>query len=43
MQAAGKSLFLLYIRAGQKFWGLNFQTPPRRLAQNMIVYQVWGP
>ena len=29
-------------RAGQNFRGLNFQTPPRSLAQNMNVYQFWG-
>ena len=33
----------LATRAGHKFWGLNFQTPPWSLAQNMNVYQVWGP
>ena len=30
-------------RAGQNFQGLNFQTPPRKLAQIMNAYQVWGP
>ena len=34
---------LLPSRAGQNFQGLNFQTPPRNLAQNMNAYQVWGP
>lgn len=30
-------------RAAQIFQGLNFQTPTWSLAQNMTVYQVWGP
>ena len=35
--------YQLHSRAGQEFWGLNFQTPPQSLAQNMNVCQVWGP
>ena len=38
-----KKLKWLDSRAGQNFQGLNFQTPPRSLAQNINVYQVWGP
>ena len=35
--------YQLHSRAGQEFWGFNFQTPPWSLAQNMNVYKVWGP
>ena len=33
---------LLYSRAAQNFWDLNFQTPLLKLAQNTSVYQVSG-
>ena len=32
----GYSIF----KAGQNFWGLSFQNPSKRLAQNMTVYNV---
>ena len=38
---SGASTNHLYIRAGQNFQGLNFQTPPRSLTKNMNVYRGW--
>ena len=33
----------LYNRAGHNFWVLYYQTPTWSLAQNITVYQFWGP
>ena len=34
--------YQLHSRAGQEFWGLNFQTPSLSLAQNLNICQVLG-